>query len=127
MTAAEPARPTLAHFDALLSETEACRRYPLLLSPGELRKARQKAEIAWTAGKKGAVLYHPDDLAIYMSRKARGVKACPTQQGSGNTEDTGSAAPPVRIGSTPTGMTPEDERHVADLLAQKFSRKRKTG
>lgn len=117
---------SLAFFDALLPEVEACRRYPLLLSPGELRKARQNDEIAWTAGKKGAVLYHPDDLAEYLGRKARGVKRCPTRQGSGNTEDTGSAMPRARIGSTPTGMTPEDALHVADLLAQKFSRKRKT-
>ena len=114
----------LSRFDCLIKETEACKRYPLLLSPRELRKARQDAQIAWTEGKKGVVLYHPDDLAMFLSSKSRGVQPC--QPGSGNTAGIGSDRRTAPKSFTPTGTMPADAQRVADRLAQKYSTKRKS-
>jgi hypothetical protein len=76
----------------------------LLLSPRELRKAGQNAEIAWVEGKKGVVLYHPDDLATYLSSKSREVvKKC--QQGYGSTAAIELAPPTAQKVSTPTPQT----------------------
>ena len=107
----------LTDFDELLTEAQALERYPLLLSPRELRGARQRAEIEWFQGKKGVVLYRPAELARYLSAKAHGVGECPAA-GSGNTAATGSATPPAPKRSTPTGMTPEDAQRVAARLGQ---------
>lgn len=118
-----PANP-LATFDQLVTEAEACKRYPLLLSLRELRKARQNAEIAWTEGKKGVVLYHPGDLAEYLSSKSHRVSQC--QIGSGNTVGIGSPAPTAPKRSTRTGTTTEDAQRVAERLAQKYSTRQKS-
>ncbi len=62
-------RSALTPFDELLTEKQVCERYPLLVGPLELRNARRKGEITFISGKKGAVLYHPDDLAAYLVSK----------------------------------------------------------
>lgn len=111
----------LAPFDQLITESEACSRYSRLISPRELRKARLSGQIAWTAGKKGVVLYHPDDLAAYLSSKVHGVRRC--QAGYGNMADTGSPARTELEPSMHTGTTSELETLVADHLARKYSKR----
>lgn len=112
---------TLSRFDALLSEDEVCRRFSALVGARELRKARQNGEIAFVSGKKGAVFYHPEAVAAYLSRKET---VC--QNDFGNTGDTGLRAPTARRGSMPTGTTSESETLVADHLARKYSKKPET-
>lgn len=62
-------RSALTPFDELVAEKQVCERYPMLVGSIELRRARQKGEITFISGKKGAVFYHPEDLAQYLDRK----------------------------------------------------------
>lgn len=117
-------RRSLADFDALLTEQQVCERYPLLVGPRELRKARQSGTIPFTPGKKGVVLYHPEDLVAYFSSKAKkcGNSSSPS---SSNMGDTGSPEPTAPLSSTHTGMSEEAELLLENHLEQKYSRKPK--
>ena len=110
----------LARYDDLITEAEVCRRYHHLLSEKELRGARQREEIAFVSGKRGMVLYHPDDVAAYLQRKES-----PCRRDCGNTADTGSDERTTPTSSTPTGTTSDQDQRVAALLARKYSPKRK--
>lgn len=59
----------LRRFDELLSEDDIYRRFSGLLGQRELRRARQRGEISYLSGKKGAVFYHPEAIAQYLARK----------------------------------------------------------
>ena len=113
----------LDHFDELLKEEEVCRRFRHLVSESELRLARQLGEIAFVIGKKGTILYHPDAVAVFLSKKEI---PCLNRDDSGSTATTGSLPRTELRSFTPTGMTSDDERRLADRLAQKFSAKPRT-
>jgi len=114
----------LAQFDDLMTEAEVCERYGNLLGERELRQARRNNAVGFVTGKKGMILYHPAWIAQYLERK---VTLCqPRQLGSGNTADTGSAAPLAPTISTPAGGTSEQNEHVAEVLTRKFLPKPKT-
>lgn len=100
----------LRQYDEMLTEQQVCERFKLLVSPRELRKARQNGEIAYLPGKKGVPLYHPDDLADYLSRKE--IKAVPLRRSPTNV-------------TGPSGMTEEAERLLDAHLRQKYSKKPK--
>lgn len=121
------ARPRpLSRFDELLTEKQVCERYPLLVGPLELRRARRNGEIDFVAGKKGVVFYHPEALAAYLERKE--VKCQRTQErSSSNMVDTGSAGPTARRSSMRTAMIEEGDRLLESHLEQKYSMKQKTG
>lgn len=61
-------KPSLDYFDQLLSEQHVVERYSSFIGLRELRGARRNGEIAFVRGKRGAVFYHPDDLAEFLSR-----------------------------------------------------------
>jgi hypothetical protein len=119
-----PAPGNLAWFKELMTEAEVCDRFPNLISEAELLIARRNGQIKFTKGKKGVILYHPDDFATYLQRK---VTQCPQRQDSGSTMSIGSLASRIPISSTPAGTTSERDALVAEHLAQKFSARRKSG
>ena len=112
----------LAALDELLTEQQVCEQYKLLLSDRELREARRRGEITFVTGKKGQISYHPDWLADYLKRK---ITTC-HRPSAGNTEATGSAAPPAPTASMPVGGTSEQDARVAEVLTRKFLPKLKT-
>lgn len=121
--AALPLASPLVEFDELISEPVACERYEALLSPRELRRARQKGEIEFVAGKKGTIFYTHAALAAYLKRK---VRPCRDEtRSSGRTENTGSAVLPAPRLSTSTGVTEEAARLLEDRFERKFLKKRK--
>lgn len=113
----------LACFDDLMTEKQVCQTYHQLLGRSELRKARSCRAIQFVSGKKGVKLYRPIWIAEYFKGK---VTECqPQQRDSGNMADTGSAPSPAPTTSTPIGTTSEQDERTAEVLRQKFSRKRK--
>jgi hypothetical protein len=114
----------LAGFDDLMTEAEVCECYASLLSERELRQARRKGEVAFVTGKKGMIHYRPAALAQYLERKV--TKCQPQQLGSGNTADTGSAAPLAPTISMSAGGTSEQNERVVEVLTRKFSPRPKT-
>lgn len=114
-----PIRPAaseaLTPFGELMTEAQVCGRFTHLVSGRELRKARQASEIAFYQGKKGMVLYHPDDLAAYFKRK---------QVVCSEVSAVMDLPPTPRI-SAPKDLSSEDEKRCADHLAEKYSRKPK--
>ena len=121
-----PRRQPLSRFDELLTEKDVCERYPLLVGPMELRRARRNGEIDFVAGKKGVVFYHPEALAAYLERKEVKCQKTP-EESSSNTAGTGSGGPTERPSSTPTAMTEEADRLLEDHLERKYSTKQRTG
>lgn len=120
---AEVAATSLAVMDSLVTEAEICGRFRHLLSARELRLARQRGEIAFFSGKKGAVLYHPEEVAEWLQKKRRPA----TVRESSNIAGTGSEPLLPRPASTLTGMTQEAEELAADHLARKYSTRPSAG
>jgi hypothetical protein len=115
----------LARYSQMMTETEVCRdeRLRHVISLAELRSARRQGAIAFLQGKRGVHLYHPDDLADYLSRKEK--PACQTD--SGNIVATGSGISGTPRCSMPAGTTNGDDAKLADHLARKYLPKARTG
>lgn len=106
--------------DELMTESEVYQRWSRLLADKELRQARQAGQIGFYPLRKG-IFYHPTQVVEYLER--RRTDPCASDDDPGKSlslEGDGSNENQDPPTGTSTGMTPEQERSVAEALARKI-------